>query len=195
MYEISARLNLEHVDLAAEFSQLRALLHCTLDLLFALWRPHVQVLDGRERRAFRGSNDHVGSDLPDLCKHLLTTFVLAGIPDVAVWVGSGETPERNHLACPCCSPPSLLSAGCSVPQSRIGSASKTSPSPLPAGILPGGSSCSWPSHLRPTSLKDAPTLSSDLSPHQRLHLSCHRTGLHHRHLISSFYPPALDVSS
>ena len=45
---ISARLNLEHVDIAAELKMLCALFLCSLDLLLALWRPHVQFLDGRE---------------------------------------------------------------------------------------------------------------------------------------------------
>ena len=46
VHEVSARLDLEHVDLAAELQVLRALFPRSLNLLLALWRPHVQVLDG-----------------------------------------------------------------------------------------------------------------------------------------------------
>ena len=52
----SVRLNLEHVDVAAEFQMLRAPFPCTLDFLLALWRPHVQVLYRQEWRVLWGSS-------------------------------------------------------------------------------------------------------------------------------------------
>ena len=98
MNEVPARRDMEHVDLAEILQMLGAFFSRLLDLLLALWHPHVQVLDNRERRAFPGSNDHVRSALPDLCKRLLATFVLADFPDVAVWVGSGQIDRENPLS-------------------------------------------------------------------------------------------------
>ena len=95
MDELSARLNLEHVDIAAEFHMLCALFACTLDLLFALWRPRVQLPDGRERCALWESHDRVWSALSDLLERLLTTFMFAEVPDVAVWVWVGEVEEKT----------------------------------------------------------------------------------------------------
>ena len=82
--EISARLNLEHVDTAAELQVLYALCPCTLDLFLALWRPHVQVLDGPERCIFWGSHDHAWSALSDLLERFLTALMFAEIQDVAI---------------------------------------------------------------------------------------------------------------
>ena len=100
MDEVSACRDLEHVDIAAELQMLRALFPCSLNLFLALWRPHVQLLDGLERRTLWGSNDHVWTALSDLRECPLATFVRAEIPDVAVRVGSGiiegEPTSRVH---------------------------------------------------------------------------------------------------
>ena len=51
--EVSACRDLERADIAAELQVLRALCACSLDLLLALVRPHVKVLNGREREEKR----------------------------------------------------------------------------------------------------------------------------------------------
>ena len=46
MDEVSARCDLKRIDIAAEFEVLRPPCACLLDLLLALRRPHVEVLNG-----------------------------------------------------------------------------------------------------------------------------------------------------
>ena len=61
-----------------------------LDFVLALRGLHVEVLDRRERRAFWGADNHVGSGFPDQGECLLPALMFVEIPDLAVWAWGRE---------------------------------------------------------------------------------------------------------